>query len=383
MDNVLKSIAAKESQALQFLERLVNIDSGIDNPDGIAEVAHIIGDRLLTMGFTVEYIEHPGICTHVLARKKGTTGNTPVMITGHMDTVFPRGTAAARPFTIKGEMAYGPGVLDMKGGITTALTALEALYESGWNDKDITVFFCGDEETGHPHTDAVDYFKKVAAGQAAVFNMESGRPDGAVVIGRKGGIKPVVEIEGKTAHAGNEPEKGANALLEMVYKLADIQKITDKERGISVNVGVIRGGVADNVVPAEAIAKIDIRFSKVDDADGILNALREIAAKNYVAGTKTVLKGDRIVYIPMETTAGGQKLFELVQAKGRQLGIPEIGGMVVGASSDSCWTTIAGAPTVCSMGPRGGLNHSEREYIFVDGLVERAKLLALCLTEKL
>ena len=378
MENILRAIEAKEQQALQFLEQLVNIDSGIDHPAGIEQVAHLVGDRLATMGFDVQYINYPGVCTHLLAHKQGAT-DTKVMVTGHMDTVFPRGTAAARPFTIRDGQAYGPGVLDMKGGITTALLALESLYEAGWNDKTVTVFFCGDEETGHPYTNAVDHFQQEALGQAAVFNMESGRPDGAVVIGRKGGIKPEIRVKGRTAHAGNEPEKGANALLELIYKLAEVQKITNRDAGTTVNIGVVHGGVADNVVPGDAYAKIDIRFTQVAEADTILQALRDIAARQYVAGTETTMTGDKIVFMPMETTAAGQALFQLIQEQGRKLAIPDIQGVVMGASSDSCWTTIAGAPTVCSMGPRGGLNHSEREYIVIEGLIERAKLLALAL----
>lgn len=378
MENILRAIEAKEQQALQFLEQLVNIDSGIDHPAGIEQVAHLVGDRLATMGFDVQYINYPGVCTHLLAHKQGAT-DTKVMVTGHMDTVFPRGTAAARPFTIRDGQAYGPGVLDMKGGITTALLALESLYEAGWNDKTVTVFFCGDEETGHPYTNAVDHFQQEALGQAAVFNMESGRPDGAVVIGRKGGIKPEIRVKGRTAHAGNEPEKGANALLELIYKLAEVQNITNRDAGTTVNIGVVHGGVADNVVPGDAYAKIDIRFTQVAEADTILQALRDIAARQYVAGTETTMTGDKIVFMPMETTAAGQALFQLIQEQGRKLAIPDIQGVVMGASSDSCWTTIAGAPTVCSMGPRGGLNHSEREYIVIEGLIERAKLLALAL----
>ncbi|EAX48780.1 peptidase dimerisation domain protein [Thermosinus carboxydivorans Nor1] len=378
MDKILDAIAAKEQTMLRFLESLVNIDSGIDNPEGIDQVARLVGGKLAELGFAVEYLEYPGACTHVLARKKG-TGDKQVMIMGHMDTVFPKGTAAARPFTVKDGKAYGPGVLDMKGGITAALFALEAMYEHGWNDKNITVFFCGDEETAHPKTNAVEIFEREARGKDAVFNMESGRPDGGVVIGRKGVIIPELTVKGRAAHAGNEPEKGASAVLELAYKTIDLHNLTNPETGTTVNVGVFRGGVAQNVVPPEAYAKVDIRFTKVEEAEKVLQAVREIAARTYVPGTETVLTGDEIVFMPMETTDKVLSLFKLVQEQGRKLGIEEIGGFVVGGGSDAAWTTRVGAPTVCSMGPRGGLNHSEREYIEIDGLIERAKLLALCI----
>lgn len=377
MEKILQAIAQKQDTMIEFLGRLVNIDSGIDNPEGIDQVARIVGSKLNDLGFEVQYLEYPGACTHVLAHKKG-KGPKNIMIMGHMDTVFPKGTAAKRPFTIRDGQLFGPGVLDMKGGITAALFALEAMYEHGWEDKNITVFFCGDEETAHPKTNAVELFEREALGKDAVFNMESGRPDGGVVIGRKGVIIPEFTVKGKSAHAGNEPEKGASAVLELAYKTIDLHNLTDLGSGTTVNVGIVNGGVAQNVVPAEAYAKADIRFTKVAEAEKALAAIREIAAKTYVTGTETTLTNDTIVFMPMETTEAVLSLFRLVQEQARSLGIAEIEGFVMGGGSDAAWTTRVGAPTVCSMGPRGGLNHSDREYVVIDGLIERSKLLAMC-----
>lgn len=378
MQDVLDTIEKSQSEMLSFLEKLVNIDSGADNPAGIDQVAHIVGAKLADLGFAVQYLTYPDACTHVLAHKKG-TGSKNVMLMGHMDTVFPKGTAAARPFTIKDGNAYGPGVLDMKGGITAALFALASMYRHGWHDKNITVFFCGDEETAHPKTNAVELFKREAQGKNAVFNMESGRPDGGVVIGRKGVMIPEFTVIGKTAHAGNEPEKGASAILELAYKTIALHNLNNPASGTTVNVGIVRGGVAQNVVPGEAYAKVDVRFTRVEEAEKILVELRNIAATTHVPGTSTAMCGDKIVFMPMETTPAGRQLLQLVQEQGRKLGIPEIQGFVVGGGSDAAWTTQVGAPTVCSMGPRGGLNHSEREYMVIDGLIERTKLLALCI----
>lgn len=377
MEKILQAIGEKQDKMINFLASLVNIDSGIDNPEGIDQVARIVGGKLTELGFDVQYLEYPGACTHVLAHKQG-KGPKNIMIMGHMDTVFPKGTAAKRPFTIRDGQLFGPGVLDMKGGITAALFALEAMYENGWEDKNITVFFCGDEETAHPKTNAIEYFEREAMGKDAVFNMESGRPDGGVVIGRKGVIIPEFTVKGKAAHAGNEPEKGASAILELAYKTIDLHNLTDLSVGTTVNVGIVQGGVAQNVVPAEAYAKVDVRFTKVSEAERALASLREIAAKTYIPGTETTLTNDNIVFMPMETTDAVLGLFKLVQEQARTLGIGEIEGFVMGGGSDAAWTTRVGAPTVCSMGPRGGLNHSDREYVEIDGLIERSKLLAMC-----
>ena len=378
MNEVLQAITEKEKTMLDFLEKLVNIDSGVDNPAGIDQVARIVGNKLTMLGFSVEYLEYPGACTHVLAHKAG-TGPKQVMLMGHMDTVFPKGTAKLRPFTMKDGKLYGPGVLDMKGGITAALFTLEAMYEQGIDDKNMTVFFCGDEETGHRNSNAAELFEREALGKTAVFNMESGRPDGSVVIGRKGSMVPELLVQGRAAHAGNEPEKGASAILELAHKTIDLHALTNQETGTTVNVGLIKGGVAPNVVPDEAWAKVDIRFTKLAEAEKVIESVRKIAAKTYVRGTKTTLSHDQVIFLPMETTLEGRKLFELVQQQGKILGISEIKGAVVGGGSDAAWTTKAGAPTVCAMGPRGGLNHSADEYVVLEGLIERAKLLALCI----
>lgn len=378
-DSICSRIQEKEKDMLAFLEKLVNIDSGADNPEGIRAVAHLIGQKLEAMGFSVDYPEEPGVCTHMLAKKKGIKSKK-IMIIGHMDTVFSKGTAKKRPYTLKGDRAYGPGVLDMKSGITIALFALEALNDTNWADKEITVFFCGDEETGHPKSDAPTIFTREAQNKDAVFNMESGYDDGAVVIGRKGAYFPEIIITGRSAHAGKDPEKGASAVLELAYKTVDIHKLTNYTAGITYNVGVIEGGSAANVVPGYAKAQVDIRFNNIDQAAKALEDFKNIAQRTYVPGTATKVENDKIRFLPMETTDEVKRLFELVRQQGLKLGIPEIKPAFAGGGSDSCWTVNAGAPTVCTMGGRGDMNHSEYEYIQIGSLTERSKLLALSIT---
>ena len=374
MEKLLKIIEAKHDKMVTFLEKLVNIDSGNDCPEGVAKVARIIGEKLQEMKFSVEYMDVPGACTHLLATRKG-TGNKEVMIIGHMDTLFPVGTAAVRPFTIKEDKAYGPGVLDMKGGITIALFALEALYETGWNDKNITIFFAGDEEFAHPKTNAPELFEKYARGKDAVFNMETASAGKAVLVGRKGNIHPELIVRGIAAHAGADLDKGASAVVELAHKIIAVNKLTDKNRGLTFNCGVIKGGTVANAVPDYASVVIDMRYlTDEDGADGI-ESLRKIAAESVITGTTTEVGNLRERFAPMAVTEANLKLYELVKAQGKKLGL-DIDKKVGGGSSDSGWTVRAGAPSICSMGALGALNHSDREYIELPGLVERAKLLA-------
>ena len=375
MEQLLNSIEAKYDKMVRFLETLVNIDSGNDCPEGVAKVARIVGDKLQEMQFDVEYLEYPGACTHLLAKRKG-NGDKEVMIIGHMDTLFPVGTAAARPFTIKDDKAYGPGVLDMKGGITIALFALEALYESGWNDKNITVFFAGDEEFAHPKTNAPELFEKYARGKDAVFNMETASAGQAVLVGRKGNIHPELIVKGISAHAGADLNKGASAIVELAHKIIAVNNLTDFNRGLTFNCGVIKGGTVANAVADSASVVIDMRYLTVADGEYGIESLRKIAAQSVVPGTTTEVANLRERFTPMEVTEGNLKLYEIVREQGRKLGL-DIAKKVGGGASDAGWTVRAGAPSICSMGALGALNHSDREYIFLAGLVERAKLLAL------
>ena len=375
MEQLLKAIEAKQDKMIGFLEKLVNIDSGEDNPAGVAQVARIIGDKLSDMKFVVDYLEVPGACTHLLAKKQG-TGSKEVMIIGHMDTLFPVGTAAKRPFTMKDGKAFGPGVLDMKGGITIALFALEALYDSGWNDKNVTVLFAGDEEPAHPKSNAPELFEQYAKGKDAVFNMETASAGQAVLVGRKGNIHPELIVKGIAAHAGADLDKGASAIVELAHKIIAVNNLTDFNRGLTFNCGVIKGGTVANAVADRASVVIDMRYLNAADGEYGLESLRKIAAQSVVPGTSCEVANLRERFTPMEVTEGNLKLYEIVKAQGKKLGL-DVEKKVGGGASDAGWTVRAGAPSVCAMGALGSLNHSDREYIVLDGLAERAKLLAL------
>ena len=375
MEQLLKRIEAKHDKMVSFLETLVNIDSGNDCPEGVAKVARIVGGKLQEMKFDVEYLDYPDACTHLLAHKKG-TGDKEVMIIGHMDTLFPVGTATARPFTIRDDKAYGPGVLDMKGGITIALFALEALYESGWNDKNVTILFAGDEEFAHPKTNAPELFEQHARGKDAVFHMETASAGRAVLVGRKGNIHPELIVRGISAHAGADLDKGASAIVELAHKIIAVNNLTDFSRGLTFNCGVIKGGTVANAVADYASVVIDMRYLTVADGEYGIDSLRKIAAQSVIPGTTTEVANLRERFTPMEVTEGNLKLYEIVKEQGRKLGL-DIEKKVGGGASDAGWTVRAGAPSICSMGALGALNHSEREYIVLSGLVERAKLLAL------
>ncbi len=378
MEKLYALIDSYQDSMVSTLESLVNIDSGADCPEGIKAVAEKVGEHLQGLGFSVEYLGKPDIATHILAKKAGTDPNAKdVMIIGHIDTVFPKGTAAARPFRVENGIGYGPGALDMKSGVTIAMYALKAMTELDLFKNNVTVMFVGDEESGHPYTDAAEQLKKVATGKDAVFNMETGSDKGTVVLGRTGIYYPEITVEGIAAHSGKDPEKGASAIRELVYKLVDLYNFSDTDDNISFNAGIIKGGVVPNGIAAHAEMKGDFRYKTVESGPKILKALSDICSKTYVPRTETKLVCDpNRGFIPMEKTPANVALYEIVKAQGAKLGV-EIEGITVGAGSDSCYTSVVGAPTVCAMGARGELNHSAQEYMHIDSLTERAKILAL------
>jgi glutamate carboxypeptidase len=301
----------------------------------------------------------------------------PVIFMGHMDTVFKIGTVEQRPFTIRDEKAYGPGVLDMKGGIVAFLYAIKALNAAGFCDRPIKVLLAGDEETGHDQSNAADIFMQEAAGCAAAFNCETGFTDNAIVIGRKGVGRFTLEVRGVAAHVGNDPENGRSAIVEIAHKLIEIEKLTNWQEGTSFNVGTIEGGTVPNATPDFAKVVIDVRFSNDKAIPKFTQQLEAIAAKTYISGTHTTLSGGAS-FKPMLTTDGVKRLFSLVAKTSAENNFPAPYEKSVGGGSDSAYSVLAGIPTVCAMGVKGGRNHSSEEFAVVDSLFERAKLLAAC-----
>ena len=228
-------------------------------------------------------------------------------------------------------------------------------------------------------TDAIEWFKKEGLGKDAVFNMEPGRADGSVVIGRKGVIRPVLTVKGIAAHAGNEPDKGASAVLELCHKTIALHALTDLEVGTTYNVGVFNGGSLANIVADRAEARVDIRFKTAEEAEKAIKSVEAIAAKTYVANTTTAVTENRIEFMPLETTDGVQKLYGHLSKQAEKLGLPVPGALYVGGSADSAWTAMVGAPTLCGMGPQAVGAHSNNEYLFVPSMTERAQLLAMCI----
>ena len=364
------------AEMISLWQTLVNRDSGTSDKAAINALQFVIKKILEGMGAKVRLVEYGKAGSLLIGEIGSHDMEAPVIFSGHIDTVFKQGTAAERPFTIRDGKAYGPGVLDMKGGVVAFLYAIKALQAAGYEKRPFKVLLAGDEENGHLYSNAAEIFQKEAAGAVAAFNCETGFIDDGIVVGRKGVAIFTMETFGISAHVGNDPENGRSAIKEIAHKLLAVEELTDWAVGTSFNVGVIEGGTVTNATPDYAKIKIDMRYLREEDRDKAVAGLKAIGAENFVPGTKTEIINMVERFTPMVATEDNKKLFTLVQQQAEKLGI-EMTARVGGASSDAGWTVRAGAPTLCGMGAIGEFNHTTREYIFVDSLVQRAKLLAL------
>lgn len=363
---------SRQDEMLGLLEQLVNIDSGSRNKAGIDKVGSILKEAYIKLGFDVRTIRQDVQGDHLIIRHPDAKAPE-ILIVAHMDTVFRDGTAKERPFSVREGRAYGPGVIDMKASLVSLLYAVRAISDSGRPGMDnIEILLTSDEEIGSITSRPV--IEAHAEGKKAALIMEPARKDGSLVSARKGGGDYTIRVHGVAAHSGIEPEKGRSATEELAHKIIKFHALTDYNEGITVNVGIIQGGDAVNVVTPEAVGYVDIRTTKLSQAEPLDREIRDICAVPDVEGTKIAVEGT-IDRPPMERTEGTAGLIELIKEIGSGLGI-NVTDTATGGGGDASYTSAAGIPTIDGMGPVGGNAHRDDEYMEVDSFIPRCRLLA-------
>lgn len=377
LEQLFQQVEDMKPAMMETWRSLVDRDCGSGNKAGVDAVGQDIRKFLEEVGFAVRFHEYEK-AGNMLVAEYGDMSKPFVILTGHMDTVFSDGTAAERPFTVEDGKVTGPGVLDMKGGVTILLYAVKLLVEAGYDRYPLKIILAGDEEVGHGKSNAGEDYLKESKGAVMGFNMETGFIDDGIVIERKGTCRYRWDIDGVGAHAGNNPEDGRSAVLEMSHKIIDMEALTDFEEGTTVNVGVIGGGTVANAVPEHAWCIVDVRFRNMAGLKRVEKGFEEIAKKTYVESTVT--KYERTVQVnAMERIEGSEKLFERANTEAQKAGLPAMKAIAVGGGSDSAFLTMCGIPTLCAMGVKGQFNHTVREWAQESSLTERAKLLLTCL----
>jgi glutamate carboxypeptidase len=361
---------------LRDLERLVNIDCGSYTPDGVNEVGRWTADFLASLGAAVESRPDPAgrLGETVIATFEGRAGAPRILLVGHMDTVFDPGTAAQRPFTIAEGMARGPGVTDMKGGLLAGLYAIKALMgELGGLPFERLVFVANpDEEIGSPTS--TPHIREIAEHMDATLVLEAARANGDIVSSRKGILDLRISVTGRAAHAGVEPEKGRSAILEAARIVEDVHALNGRWPGVTVNVGVIRGGTRPNVVAEQCSLEVDVRGVTRVELEEAEAEIRRLAEATVVPDV-TVEFESMARWWPMEKLPRSARLVGHAKAVADGLGF-SIADTSTGGASDANTTSGMGVPSLDGLGPVGGNDHAPGEYLDVESIVPRTALVA-------
>lgn len=371
VNQVREYVEIHKQEIVQKLETLINLKDFWRDPEDVNKVAEWLKKEFEEAGFSCNLIEMDSRAGNVLVGTLGEErGEKAILFSGHMDTALASDLFPENPFYIEEGKAYGPGVLDMKGGILISLYVAKALQAIGYNERPIKIIFAPDEEGLHCYTSVAQYIQENSKDCLFALNMETGLLNNALAVGRKGRLGIDVFIKGKSAHAGADFLAGISSIEEMAHKVLDFQALTDLEKGTTVNTGVIKGGTIPNAVPAECMCALDIRFKYMSELERIRKEVATICAKNYVEGT-TCTYNELNLFTPFETHDDTMLLFDFMKTTAANYGLPETSPVHVGGCSDATYIQASGTPVLCSCGMCGEWNHTIREYGVIDSLYNR------------
>lgn len=357
---------------IEELKTLVNVDCGTQTIDGVAAVADVMQNLWQAEGWHTEQIDlGDNVGPGIFVCNKPQATQFDVLLVGHLDTVFPAGTVAERPMSQDETRLYGPGVSDMKSGLLSILWAMRTLDTADKERLSIAVAMNPDEETGSVYSH--EWIGKLARRARCVLVCEAARADGSLVNARKGMAGYNLTFSGVAAHAGNDPEKGRSAVTALANSILAINALTDMEKGTTLNVGVISGGSAANVVADSAVAELDVRFWENNEYDRVNSALQALCEKGFLNDVTTTLTCT--THKPaMATSEATQALMQQVEVAGQEEGIA-VTWQAVGGGSDANHTAALGIPTLDGFGPIGAGFHSPAEWLDTASIEPRIRLL--------
>ena len=374
-NQIFERFQSRQSEVESFMRALVEVESPSGDEDGSRAVVDLLVDaaRSLACVDDVERVDLPGFGQHLVIKafqQQNSAGQ--ILIVGHTDTVHSLGSVVQRPWRSDGGKIYGPGVFDMKANCALVIEVLRTLSELNMKPRfGVSLVLTCDEEVGS--ASGWPLIERVAKEQHAhyAFVLEPPASGGRVKTGRKGTGIYAIKVEGKAAHAGLEPEKGASAILELARQTERLHAINFSGSGISLNVGVVRGGTRSNVVPEQAEGEIDVRFSSEAESreiERLFSTLQPIDER-----TKVFVSGS-INRPPLERTAAVVELFEKARSISASLGF-ELGEAQVGGASDGNFIAAMGIPVLDGLGISGDGAHAVHEHIEVDDIARRGALI--------
>lgn len=369
---ILEHLLGRREEMTRLLARLVEAESPSLDLATQARPQAILRAELERLGYVVRRV--PGTLSggHLLAIPHARRKRAPLqMLIGHCDTVWPVGTLATMPVRLRDGRLYGPGAYDMKGGLVNIVFALRALQALEVEPPVVPLVFVNSDEEVGSH-DSASHIRRLARISERVWVLEPALgPLGKLKTARKGNGFFEVRVMGRAAHAGLEPEKGASAILELSMVIQRLFALNDPERGITVNVGTIDGGLRTNIVAPESRATVDVRVATRQDAEWLEEQI--LALQATTPGTELIVTG-AMNRPPMEKTPANRILWDLARETGRSLGLDLEDGRS-GGGSDGNITSLF-APTLDGLGPVGDGAHAAHEHVLVGSLPERAALLA-------
>ena len=368
----LAYFAERRELMVANIRELVEIESPSDNKAAVDQLGDVVAVKLAALGGSVRFHQARDFGNHLQVDFAGRVPGKPVLLLGHYDTVYPLGTLASMPCRVEDGKLTGPGVLDMKSGVALILHAIAALQDwYGALPRPVTVLLVSDEEVGSDSSRAIT--ESLAKKAAAVLVLEpSYGLDGKVKTARKGVGEYQVKVTGKASHAGLDFQKGVNAIVELARQIEKLSGFTDLKKGLTVNVGIVSGGSRTNVVPAEAVAQVDVRIASMKDAAGIHKKMRGLRPFNRKC--KVEVSGG-VNRPPMERTTGVAALYDIAVGIAHGLGW-NLGEAAVGGGSDGNFTAGLGIPTLDGLGGVGDGAHAVHEHILISELPRRAALVA-------
>ena len=381
---LLALVASREQAYLDLLARMVAIDSGSTDPDGVNQLGTMVAAELVARSWdvTTEQLAHDGeggrvgdlVVARIAGRVPATDGGQRVLLLAHLDTVFEPGEAGRRPFSIDDAgHAHGPGVCDDKSGIAAAIVAVDTCVAAGLDTwSEVVLALTPDEEIGSPASRG--RIAELGAEADAALCLEAARANGDLVSARKGAADVVIELTGRAAHAGIEPEKGAHALLAAARLVEQLQALGGGSDGVTVNVGQMHGGHRANIVPDHAELVVDFRAWDTLAFDATHDRIAALVATEQVSDVTATM---RVISSapPMEKTAGAAAMVMLARNLAEAIGF-DVNDAATGGAADANTVAAQGTPTLDGVGPVGGNDHAPSEYLDVASVVPRVAMLA-------
>ena len=371
MSTLISYFQTIEPQMIEWLKNLINIDSPSNDKVALDTLARNLGEQLSNDGGAVEIIPNKVGGNHLIARFAGHSDDLkPILILGHLDTVWDKGESGRRPARLENGKLFGPGAFDMRGGITLILAMVHYLSKNKSQIKrPFTILFDSDEEVGTPT--ARTLIESEAKKSAVTLVLEPCIPGGALKTARKGVGTFKITASGLAAHAGIDYHNGVSAIQEVSHQILQLYDLNDFDKGTTVNPGVIRGGSRSNVVADQAEIEVDIRVKTISEGKRLVQKINALQTK--LKGTVIKIEGS-LNRPPLERTTQVIQLFQRARKLATELGI-ELREGSTGGGSDGCFTADMGIPTLDGLGPDGSGAHALDEHVVVESLVPRAALL--------